>query len=115
MSGSTDAMKLLIESGSDIEAVNEWNETALSVASRSGQTEAIVYLLEQGANVNHVCGNGRTPLFWAVGYASPDAIEALIKSGAKSGVDKNGLSILAMLKHRVEPDRSKIEALLINR
>ena len=114
-SGSTDVMKLLIENGSDPEAVNEWNETALSVASRAGQTESIVCLLEQGANVNHVCGNGRTPLFWAVGYASPEAIEALLKSGARSGVDKHGLSILAMLKHRVEPDRSKIETLLFNK
>ena len=43
-------LRLLIERGADLDAVSEYGESALSVASRIGRFDAIGVLLDAGAN-----------------------------------------------------------------
>src|SRR6185312_11570738 len=43
-------LRLLIERGADLDAVSDYGESALSVASRVGRFDAVALLLDSGAN-----------------------------------------------------------------
>ncbi|MBF2005679.1 MAG: ankyrin repeat domain-containing protein [Chlorogloeopsis fritschii C42_A2020_084] len=63
--GSTKLTKMLIESGSNLEATDSQNKTALIIASQFGQNSLILPLLKAGANPNHQDSFGNTALSYA--------------------------------------------------
>ena len=65
--GAEEAVRALVEAGSDINAVNEADFTALHGAAYRGLNEVIEYLVEQGANIDARDFRGRTPFRLAEG------------------------------------------------
>lgn len=83
------AVKLLLEAGADVNAVNEADFTALHGATFRGLNEVIVYLVEHGADINARDFRGRTPYRMAEGakqstqfQAWPETAELLKELGA---------------------------------
>jgi ankyrin repeat protein len=71
-------LRLLIERGADLDAVSEYGESALSVASRVGRFDAVGVLLEAGANPS--------PLEWtslhrAVALGSVEDVRMRLEAG----------------------------------
>jgi hypothetical protein len=80
--GHTEVVRLLLDRGADIEATNEWDQTALLVAARHSKfdphkIETVRLLLERGANKQATCERGLTAMMWAVNYGSPE-VQALL-------------------------------------
>jgi ankyrin repeat protein len=61
------AVKVLLDAGADINAVNEADFTALHGAAFRGLNEVVQYLVERGANINARDFKGRTPYRLAEG------------------------------------------------
>ncbi|MEM7333375.1 MAG: ankyrin repeat domain-containing protein [Chloroflexota bacterium] len=60
--GQVEMVELLIEHGANIEAVDDWNDTAVNVAAWNGELAAIEKLIELGANPNVDNNNGQNAL-----------------------------------------------------
>jgi uncharacterized protein len=89
--GAEEAVKLLVEAGGDVNAVNEADFTALHGATMRGLDEVIQYLVDHGANINARDFRGRTPYRIAEGakqsfqfQAYPETAEFLKKLGANT-------------------------------
>jgi ankyrin len=62
-----EAVKLCVELGMDVNAVNSMGLTAVFGAANRGSDDIIEYLLSEGAELELVDMEGRTPLDWARG------------------------------------------------
>ena len=60
--GDVEAIKVLLDKGANLEAVNENGQTPLHCAAREGHKKAIKVLLDKGANLEAVNEYGQTPL-----------------------------------------------------
>ncbi|MGE3507535.1 MAG: ankyrin repeat domain-containing protein, partial [Vicinamibacterales bacterium] len=87
--GAEEAVKVLVEAGADVNAVNEADFTALHGAAMRGLNEVIEYLVQHGANINVRDFRGRTPFRLAEGakqsfqfQAFPETAALLQKLGA---------------------------------
>ena len=83
------AVKVLLDAGADINAVNEADFTALHGAAFRGLNEVVQYLVERGANINARDFKGRTPYRLAEGSKQsfqfqswPETAELFVKLGA---------------------------------
>ena len=56
----------LVVEGCDIDALNNWGETALHIAARHGSTECMIQLCHMGARLDIINHQGKTPLQEAV-------------------------------------------------
>mgnify|MGYP000268284703 CR=1 FL=1 len=75
-------VKLLIESGADVNYVNFGSATALKEAAKSNHAEITTLLINAGANVNFIDEDEVPILFWAVSKKSDKVIPLLVKAGA---------------------------------
>ena len=89
--GAEEAVKILVEAGSDVNAVNEGDFTALHGAAFRGLDEVIEYLVAHGADINARDYRGRTPFRLAEGskqsfqfQAYPGTAALLKKLGANT-------------------------------
>lgn len=80
--GQTNVIKLLIESGADINAKNIHGNTALIFASARGYLDIVKYLIEVGADINLKNNLGNTALMYAYNDKYKEIIELLKKHGA---------------------------------
>ena len=87
--GAEEAVKLLLDSGADINAFNEADFTALHGAAFRGLNEVIQILVDRGATINARDFRGRTPYRLAEGakqsfqfQAYPETAEFIAKLGA---------------------------------
>jgi ankyrin repeat protein len=60
-----EAVRLLLDSGAQLEACDKREWTALHWSVADGYRESACLLLERGADVNHSISNGFTPLYYA--------------------------------------------------
>jgi uncharacterized protein len=95
--GAEEAVKVLVEAGADVNAVNEADFTALHGAAYRGLDEVIEYLVAHGANINAREYKGRTPYRLAEGskqnfqfQAFPETAEVLKKLGANTRLGVTG-------------------------
>ena len=65
-----EAVKLCVELGIDVNAVNSMGLTAIHGAANRGSDDIIEYLVSQGARLDIADNEGRTPLDWAHGSSS---------------------------------------------
>ena len=94
-----EGVKILVEAGADVYAVNEANFTALHGAAFIGENEVIEYLVKQGADINAQQFQGQTAFRLAEGSGSftwhtyPRTAELLATLGADTtlGVDPETL------------------------
>ena len=85
------AVKVLVETGADVNAANEADFTALHAATFRGLNEVIAYLVEQGADIDARDFRGRTAFRMAEGakqsfqfQAFPETAEFLRELGANT-------------------------------
>lgn len=70
-----EAVKVALETGADVNAVDDRNETALHGAAYRGADEIVKLLVERGANVNVKNENGWTPLVITEGVFYPNTFQ----------------------------------------
>ena len=63
--GETEAIRLIIDSVTEVDDDNKWGRTALHAAAWGGHKETVQILFQHGADVNKKDFHGRTPLFFA--------------------------------------------------
>ena len=111
-------IRILLETGADVNAQNDNGETVLMEAISSHSSPAVVQmLLEAGADPNARNGeNGQVALMRAIGrifWNNTSAIEALLEAGADINIqDVNGNTALMVLSRRLIPSPHITETLL---
>jgi len=98
---SFDTVKLLIESGVDIERYDDQGVSFLDEAIVTGDLELVRYLVEEkGMDVNATQRrSGFTPLMQAASYGYTDIVAFLLEKGADiEARDSSGLNVLEYTK-----------------
>ena len=81
----------LLDEGANVNAMNEFGETALHLASHGGHSETVELLLAKKANINTVDNEGNTALMLACIFKNINVIPVLLEKGADVGIsNKNG-------------------------
>ena len=83
---SRDARKVeeAIMNGANVNATDDYGNTALMLAASHGQTEVAEVLLKHGADVNAKNNNGNTALTLATKKGRTKTVELLRRYGAKT-------------------------------
>ena len=82
-SGNLDQVQQLVESGADINAVDEHHITPFLWAYFGGHTEVVKYLLSEGGNINHDEFSEGTLLTFAAFTGDVAFIPYLLDAGAE--------------------------------
>lgn len=77
--GHLEIVKYLRERGANIEARDDFGNTALIQASFKGRFEVVKYLIEKGANIDKKNTNGETALTLARTHEIRDYIKSMNK------------------------------------
>jgi ankyrin repeat protein len=77
---------LLATNRVDIDSIDYYNSTPLSMAARIGHTEVLVLLLTQSRGLNIKDIFGRTPLWWAKRTGHPEIVHILIEKCKENGI-----------------------------
>lgn len=81
-SGDFYLVKLLAESGANLNVRDEEGYTPLTWAAQHGNTRVAAYLIEHGANLNPLDRGGYTPLMWAAQEGHFSMVALLLERGA---------------------------------
>jgi ankyrin repeat protein len=82
VAGAEEAVKVLVEAGADVNAVNEADFMALHGAAMRGLNEVVQYLVEHGARINARDYRGRTPYRLAEGAKQSFQFQAFPETAA---------------------------------
>ena len=90
-----DIMKMFLDQGARVGALDRESRTSLHAASYQGDPSSIELLIHHGADVNATDNHGWTPLHFAAAGENYDALEILIENGSDvAAVDKTGRTAL---------------------
>lgn len=87
--GKTEAAKLLIDAGADLNIQNADGSTALHTAAVFGNNEIAQLLIDAGSDLNAKNNDGATALHVSAFFGRLEIVKALIAKGADTSV-KNG-------------------------
>ena len=90
--GHVEVVKLLLEKGANIEAINNQGFTSLWIAAYKGHTEIVKVLIAAGANIEAIDDEGYTPLEVAARNGHVEVVKLLLEKGAKVDFDNIELS-----------------------
>ena len=94
--GDLEGTVFFLQQGADVNARNDWYETALTEASRRGYTEIAEMLIKAGADLELGAGKEWTPLLQGVRDNRSDIVRLLLRHGAdKEAQLDNGNTALA--------------------
>ena len=79
--GQAAIIKILVDKGAYVHAMNELRCTPLHAAAMHGQAKAIDYLLERGADPRASDSEGYCPMHYAAGEGHVEAMDALVTQG----------------------------------
>jgi ankyrin repeat protein len=94
--GRTEAAKILLDAGANLEMTNPDGITPLLMAITNNHPETAAFLVERGANINITDWYGRTPIWSAVEVRNMD----IDNSTFKNGVDRE--PVLELIKLLLE-------------
>jgi ankyrin repeat protein len=84
--GNTDAVRLLLDNGADIEAKSnsrfKKDVTALMIAAHEGHSNILHLLIDRGAQLNVTNRDGDTAYMMAINKGMPKSARILLKAGA---------------------------------
>lgn len=80
--GSTPIVEILLKNGTDVDALNQIDQTPLHCASRSGREDVVKLLLEKDSFVNALDENKQTPLHGAAAHGYEAIVRMLLRAGA---------------------------------
>ncbi len=96
--GDTSAVRIMLDSGADVNAKDNYGRTALAVAVSSGKTDVVKLLIEKGADVNAISEDrffGGTALMVATVFGNMDMVQTLLDRGADvNAKNKDGITAL---------------------
>ena len=98
------AVKLLLEGGADVHALNKWRETPLLTAANHGQSGAVDALLRAGADPCKCTDTGWSPLSIAAYKGHDEVVRLLLEEGAPTEEDDPTLSALLQAATKGLPD-----------
>ncbi len=79
VSGFTDIVKKLVQSGSSINKPDHFGYSPLGNAARYGRVDTVDYLLKRGADVTHKTCDGYTPIHLAALYGQQAIVDLMLK------------------------------------
>jgi ankyrin repeat protein len=79
--GHLGTAQMLVSHGADINALDEYQQTALCGAARHGHEGVVQFLLGAGANAEIRDVNGQTPFMWACERGNVGCVKALLLHG----------------------------------
>lgn len=80
--GSAPIVEMLLKNGTDVDALNQTDQTSLHCASRSGREDVVKLLLENDSFVNAQDENKQTPLHGAAAHGYEAIVRMLLWAGA---------------------------------
>jgi len=96
--GNSEAAKILIKAGADVNYKNADGSTALHTAAAFGKKEVALILIESGTDLNIKNNEGSTALHTAAFFCHVEIVEALLKKGIdktiKNKMGKTALEIV---------------------
>lgn len=104
------ALRQLVKDGAQVNAVDEWGNTALLLAAREGDVETARALLRAGADVDGR-GGPLTPLGQAALRGHTHMVRLLLRSGAQ--VDASGLNEHTPLMNAAKLNHPEVVGLLL--
>ncbi len=75
-----------VAGGADIEALDEFGNTAVVLAACAGHLDCLNFLISKDANLDHKGRGGDTGLSYAVSFRQEDCVKALLAAGADPDV-----------------------------
>jgi ankyrin repeat protein len=110
--GKTEAAKLLINAGADLNYKNVDGSTALHTAAAFGKTEIAKILINAGINLNSQNNEGATALHVAAFLCREDIVAALLEKGAdKTLKNKAGKTAYETVKDPFEDVKDVYDAI----
>jgi len=88
---SYDVIRLLIEHGANVNAVENTNQTPLHRACFSGSLNCVKLLVDNGAAINHAEVKGITPVVIALGHRFKEIVDYLLLQGALIPIENKAL------------------------
>ena len=110
--GKTEAAKILINAGADLNYQNADGSTALHTAAAFGKPEAAKILIDAGADLNLKNNDGSTPLHTAAFFCHVEIVEALLEKGAdKTLKNKTGKTAFEIVEGPFEDVKGIYDAI----
>lgn len=94
--GHTDAVRLLLDRGASLAAIDRYGQTALMKAAGSGHVETVQYLLQRGAAVNILDKFGDNALKHALKQERNDIVALLRQHGASEPAVANKPTVISL-------------------
>ena len=95
--GQIEVVRLLLDSGADVNIPNANNDTVLHFAARSGNADIIKLILDKGMSVNLTSTQASTPVQLSPACNNPTAARAFVEVGATlNKTNKSDISPLMM-------------------
>ncbi len=88
--GDVAALEHLLDSGADVNALNQHGQTAIMNAAHHGQVEIVRLLIDRGADLNRSAKYGLTALMLAVIGGHAAVVEMLVRAGADTNLSGTG-------------------------
>lgn len=87
--GNTQAIRLFLSSGIDLETRDERDWTPLMISAFNGKEEAAFLLIKSGAKINVQDINGYSPIHWAALNGYDKVVKLLLQNGANANALSN--------------------------
>ncbi len=107
--GNLSAVNEVLTQGADVNAREEFGDTALNLAAESGHVDIVERLLEAGADLENLGGADMTPLMNATFAGNVKVVDLLLSRGARISYD-----LLSSLQMKVNILQENAEAGMVN-